>query len=307
MAPSVLQRRLLVLPLLLLVSVACASESADSRESQPCEPGRPHEPGKSWVTTEVQGIEREYLLFVPSGYDGSVPSALLLTFHGAGPTPDDRPRSEFEFDEIWNESSFELPSDMVVASPQGSGDSWNYSPRSEDVEFASTVLDDVMSRLCIDSHRIFATGVSSGGMLVSSLVCSLSDRLAAVGAAIGMIDPFDRCAEPPSALPLVSIAGGEDSRTQRHVAAHRSWAANNGCESEPVTTTSFPGVTTTKYAGCEDSASVVLHAVEGMGHQQARRSCDNVPEAVRDTVCFQAGEFDFRTIQMDFFAEHSEP
>lgn len=268
-----------------------------------CEPGLPHEAGKSRVDVRIADEDRQYLLSVPSGYDGRRGRALLLVLHGAGPSPDERPRSEFEFDEIWNEGSSQLPPDLIVAAPQAAGNGWDPDPYGADADLVVAVLDDVEARLCVDPDRVFATGISSGGVLVSTLACRLSDRLAAVATTIGMADPFGECEDQPAPLPIVSIIGDEDHvfRAVDVAADHASWAKNNGCDTEPRSSpVGSTSVSVTEYEGCAGGATVALYVVEGMGHKQARADCSKIPSFVRDQVCFRS-DFDFRHTQFDFF------
>lgn len=303
MAPR-LWRFVWLAALLLVSSLAACSD--DEPDFAACEARPPPEKGTSHVTVRIGGSDRAFLLFVPSGYDGSRAHSLMLVFHGAGPSPDARPRSELEFDEIWNEPSFALPDDMVVAAPQARGTSWTATGEdSGDVVFAERVLDHAEDHLCIDPRRVYASGISSGGRLVSHLACRLSDRLVAIGTSIGVADPFASCAGDVSPLPIVSVVGSEDGSVPAIAKIHESWARNNGCESEPRTRLTASNVMTTDYRNCTDGATVTFHVVDGMGHQQARRSCANIPARVRDRVCFE-GDFDMRTAQLEFFAAHTE-
>ncbi len=138
---------------------------------------------------------------------------------------------------------------------------------------------------------------------MSHLACHLSDRLTAVATNIGVADPFPQCDDQPSPLPIVSVVGSEDIPVGIIADIHKSWAQNNGCETEPRTDLSTSDVATTEYEGC--SATVVFHVVNGMRHQQARSSCANFPEPVRDRVCFE-GDFDFRSAHLEFFASHTK-
>ncbi len=194
----------------------------------------------------------------------------------------------------------------MIAAPRADGSGWRAGPESADADFAEQLLDHVEQHLCIDRGRVYATGNSSGGRLVSHLACHLSDRLAAVGTNIGVADPFPDCDGRPSPLPIVSVVGSEDRDSVGFISdVHKSWAQNNGCETEPRTDLSTSGVVTTEYQGCTDGATVVFHIVEGMRHQQARSSCGNIPEPVRDRVCFES-DFDFRRAHLEFFASHTK-
>lgn len=303
-----MKSRVALLLLLALLLTACGASLPDpSAEGDTgCHPALPHPAGKETVALRVAEADRQYLLFVPDGYDGTRRHSLLLIFHGAGPSADGRPKSEFEFDEIWNVSPFEFPADMIVAAPQAAVDSWGSDPDGADAALAALVLEDVEERLCVDPDRIYATGVSSGGVLVSTLACGLSDRLAAVGTTIGMVDPFESCEGEPAPLPLVSIIGERDAifRADKVAADHEAWARHNGCEDDSSDLYDGMQVTLNEFGGCTDDASVALYVVHDMRHQQARSDCSNIPSFVRGQVCFLS-EFDFRDIQMDFFAKHS--
>lgn len=64
----------------LLFSLAACSAQSENSPTE-CEPNLSYETGKSQVTLRMGGTDREFLLFVPSGYDGFQPHALMLIFH----------------------------------------------------------------------------------------------------------------------------------------------------------------------------------------------------------------------------------
>ncbi|MBK9529210.1 MAG: hypothetical protein IPO41_13055 [Acidobacteria bacterium] len=50
----------------------------------------------------------------------------------------------------------------------------------DDVDFISTLLDTIESKYKIDKNRIYASGLSNGGMMSYRLAAELSNRIAAI-------------------------------------------------------------------------------------------------------------------------------
>jgi len=82
---------------------------------------------------------------------------------------------------------------FVAVYPNGTGRgtralTWNaggccaYAERNniDDVGFTKALLDDLTSRVHIDRTRVYATGISNGGMMAFRLAVEASDRIAAI-------------------------------------------------------------------------------------------------------------------------------
>ena len=128
------------------------------------------------------GVKREYLLYVPKSYDPSTPTPLIISLHGAG---------------LWGAaqrdmSQFNTVADregLIIVYPSGVGGKgvrvWHEEegpglPR--DVTFISELIDTLEARYNIDPARIYANGLSNGGGMSFVVSCTLSHRIAAVGA-----------------------------------------------------------------------------------------------------------------------------
>jgi len=209
-----------------------AGEPVALAASDGCGSRPPLEPGETIAATiQVGGLEREYRLHLPSGYDSSNPAPLVLVIHGYTGTAE---KVEMEY------TSFRSHSDeqgYVVAYPQGTGfevdgslvTSWNDlacnaspgaagpictneafdyptppecgEPRGcdwcschDDVGFIEALLDEIEGSLCIDRDRVFATGIRNGGMFVHRLGCDLPHRFAAIAPVAGTIAKGFNCA-----------------------------------------------------------------------------------------------------------------
>ncbi|MEM6989382.1 MAG: PHB depolymerase family esterase [Myxococcota bacterium] len=113
----------------------------------------------------------------------SWPTALVLALHGGGGLAD-------RLDGLTN-GQFQREADRrgwIVVFPQGVKLGWNDgrpvndNPRKDvdDVAFLSALIDRLASDYAVDTKRVYATGISNGGMMSILLAMRLSDRIAAV-------------------------------------------------------------------------------------------------------------------------------
>ncbi|MCU1353916.1 MAG: poly(3-hydroxybutyrate) depolymerase [Acidimicrobiales bacterium] len=156
-------------------------------------------------TVQVQGTERWYLLTAPKPASGTRPRPLVVDLHGLSEGAQAHTQMS-KFGDLGERQGF------VVAVPHGSGTipSWKSSgtgPNS-DVDFVAKLLDTVQADLCIDTSRVYATGLSNGALMSSLLACRLPQRFAAIAPVAGVIMP-DGC--PATAtMPVLAFHGTQD-------------------------------------------------------------------------------------------------
>ena len=51
---------------------------------------------------------------------------------------------------------------------------------ADDVKYVGALLDDLATVINVDTKRVFATGISNGGMMCYRLAAEMSDRIAAI-------------------------------------------------------------------------------------------------------------------------------
>jgi polyhydroxybutyrate depolymerase len=156
----------------------------------------------------------------------------------------------------------------------------------DDVGFVRAILDDLGSVANIDAKRVFATGMSNGGIISYRLASELSDRIAAI-APVGGPMGTETC-NPKRPVSVIHFHGTEDeyapfkggkgtrsiSGTDFYSVDHsiKAWVRANGCPEEPVVIklpdTVEDGMTVTKksYGPGKGGAEVVLIEIEGGGH-----------------------------------------
>jgi len=159
------------------------------------------------------GIERDYILYVPEIYDGSTAVPLVLNFHGFGSGASQQ-MFYGDFRDIADTEGF------LLVHPEGTtligNQFWNVgfpglSSTIDDVGFTEALIDELATLYTIDLDRVYATGMSNGGFMSFLLACQLSEKIAAVASVTGSMtqDTFDDCnAQLPT--PVLQIHGTED-------------------------------------------------------------------------------------------------
>ena len=228
----------------------------------------------------TSGQKREYLLYVPTSYDRSRPTPLVISMHGAGGWP----VQQMNLSE-WNRLAEKQR--VIVVYPSGTKGTgpriWHVGRGPglmRDVRFISELIDKLEAAYNIDPARIYANGFSKGGGMAFVLSCSLSDRIAAVGM-VGAAQtlPWSWCTEH-RAVPMIAFHGtadsfalyngGESWVAPRPFPAVPRWTANwarrNRCRPNPVESALAADVTRREYTNCADDAAVVLYTIRGGGH-----------------------------------------
>lgn len=280
-------------------------------------------------TIEVAGVTRSYLLRLPAAL-GPGPTPLVLVFHGGG---GDGPGTErlTRFSALADREGF------LVAYPEGLGRNW-YDGREftssrahrehvDDVGFVAALLGAIARVHPVDPRRVYATGISNGGIFSHYLAARLSSRIAAIAAVVGGIadppEPWLRPEHPVSVLilqgatdPLVPYRGGAIAFGRGKIIdteeAARRWAVANGAAREPVSEALAPASTgagsrTDRCGGLRlvypdgrDGSEVVLVRLEGGGHTWPG-GAQYLPEALIGRVCH---DFDATALIWEFFKAH---
>ena len=169
------------------------------------------------ISIEHDGLNREYVLHVPSSYNGNSPVPLVFNFHGGSGTATGQ-RYLSEMDKVADTAGF------IVAYPQGSilfdGSSyWNSMIATEgskgtadDIGFISILIDTISSNYNIDLEKVYACGYSNGGDLSISLACYLSDKISAVAPVSGLMSSeSDSLCQPQENTGVFFINGTADN------------------------------------------------------------------------------------------------
>jgi polyhydroxybutyrate depolymerase len=235
-------------------------------------------------------MERSYVVHIPDGHASKGALPVVLAFHGA--TMNGPMMASFSgLNETADQSGF------FVVYPNGTGPrsslywnggnccGWANQHNIDDVAFIDALLDDLVGAYTIDQRRVYATGISNGGVMVYRLAAELSHRIAAIAPVAGSVGTDNVAPRRPVSVlhfhgtedAFIPFAGGKGSKSSSGV-HHRSvqqsiqiWVKVNGCHETPLQDIlSQPGdelkVSRSSYRPGQDGAEVVLIAIEGGGH-----------------------------------------
>ncbi len=166
---------------------------------------------------------------------------------------------------------------FLVAYPNGVSNSWNagaccgtaVTENVDDVGFVRALIDDIAARVCLDTKRVYSTGMSNGGYLSNRLACDAADVIAAVAPVSSVIGvPMDTCI-PARPIPVISFNGTADTLVDYASGAPQTfahWANRDGCKGDPKVSFQKGTATCKTYDDCDAGTSVTLCTLEGMGH-----------------------------------------
>jgi len=163
--------------------------------------------------TDVNGLSRTYLLYVPKNLPPGAP--LVVALHSSdGGSQQMRRATGFGFERLADEYGF------AVVYPNGYDGNWNacnivgdYAANKlniDDVAFLSHLVDVLATRIGIDRDRVFAVGLSRGGHMAFRLALEAPSRfraVAVVAAGLPASDNF-KCAPAPGMSSSILIMNG---------------------------------------------------------------------------------------------------
>jgi len=270
-------------------------------------------PGTTEHRLAFGGVDRSYRLVIPPGLPKG-PAPVVVVLHGGFGTAEGALRQGG-----WVAAA--ARGHFVVVAPNGISRSWNAGvccgPPArqgiDDVGFVLAVLDEVEGDLRVDRDRVYATGISNGGMLAYRLACDASRRFAAI-APVSATLVTDGCSptEPVSLLHIHGLAdgnvpfdGGLPTKSfQRNPPAYRPvresleiFVQADVCTPTPRVSTRGV-VTTERWRGCTGRSAVELVTIADGGHswpggQQMALVLDPPSSALDATATI-----------VDFFAAH---
>lgn len=161
--------------------------------------------------------QRQYLLYVPKSLPVGRAAPLVLFFHGGGGHMAHAARAYG-----WRQTAER--EGFVVAFPNGYSRfpggrfaSWNAGTccgdardkHIDDITFVKDVIADIQQQLPIDQNRIFATGMSNGGMLAHRLACDMAGTFRAIAAVAGTDNTLS--CQPARPVSVLHIHALDDS------------------------------------------------------------------------------------------------
>lgn len=245
--------------------------------------------GVQTLTLFGGGVDHVVRIQVPDSFTGAR-TPTVIDFHGLGSNGDEQATLS-GFGELGQQEGF------IVVHPTGvpnAGDgraAWQlatspFDDTHDDVEFVSTLIDELIAGWCADESRIYVTGMSNGGFFAARLTCRLADRIAAA-VTVGGINRPDDCT-PARLVPISAFHGTADTfvpfngNGQSELVGSgdlptelftsdipgevAEFAAAAGCLPEPVDTPFGTTVVRHAYEGCDNGSAFALIELIGGGH-----------------------------------------
>ncbi|MBV8502078.1 MAG: prolyl oligopeptidase family serine peptidase [Paucibacter sp.] len=250
--------------------------------------------GDHAFTLEHDGLTRRYLLHVPRSYTDSRPAPLLMALHGGGGN------ARFQADDahyglITASEKFGFIAvfpNGISPLPRGGLASWNAGTccaqardrNIDDVGFLRAVVADVSRRLAVDPARVYATGMSNGGMMAQRLACEAADVFRAIAPVAGTDNTLSCTPSRPVAViefharddDHVLFAGGagpkafkDSSKVAPFTGVEETisrWVKRNQCTAPPRVVLDKPGARCIRHGGCSEGAVVELCVTDEGGH-----------------------------------------
>lgn len=246
---------------------------------------------------EHDGLTRKYKVHVPKNYSKNANAPVVIYVHGGA--GDMRAAYMDGMDKMSDKHGF------ILAVPEGTGEvklghlrgSWNGGKwaageccgNADDVGFISKMIDEIKQKFNVDEKRIYATGISNGGLMTNRLGCELADKIAAI-ATVAPAAVMSKCS-PSRSMPVMDIHGTADpanppdgseprgifkeesgsgfAMSYKRMTPYQvvdTWKKINRCSEAGADGYQNGGAKCTIYTECAGGAEVELCMVEGMGH-----------------------------------------
>ncbi len=243
---------------------------------------------------ELRVLGRKVLVYLPPAYASSAALPLVLALHGGGGNAqlmaEDKRygwRQQADlggFIVAFPNGASRLPGGRLASWNAGACCGYARDQKSDDVAFIRAVVAALKERLRVDSERVFATGMSNGGMMAHRLACDAADLFRAVAAVAGT-DATERC-QPSRPIPVLHIhardddhvlyAGGagpnafrDRSSVMEFVSVEQTmarWVQRDQCRTPAQPVLQVAGASCEAYRACAAGVSVQLCVTDSGGH-----------------------------------------
>jgi len=251
-------------------------------------------PEKVNGSIQHDGLQRKYIIHIPSSYDGTEAVPVIFVLHGGSGT----------VESVQNFTQMNPVSDregFIVVYPQGYGQSgmggftWADGRGTsadrlgvDDVGFINSLIEEVKSEYTINRNKIYLTGFSNGAFMTQKIACEMNAQIAAIASLGSTMDVnlIETCS-PGRPLPVLIINGTADPFVPYEGgpmdgdvpdiistnALNDFWTDNNNCSTEvpPVDLpdsdqTDNSTATVFEFTNCSSDAIVKHFRINNGGH-----------------------------------------
>jgi polyhydroxybutyrate depolymerase len=255
--------------------------------------GQPMEAGRHRIIIEADGVARSAIYFIPSSYTGKDKVPLVFDLHGSHSNPEGQ-LNRSSWDRVAEKNGF------IVLALQGSlpGSSggtyaWNVpfvtvqQGGLDEIAYIKQALNTAKQQFCVDPARIYASGYSGGGRMLSAYLCSGHDDFAAAGfvhslragrpvETDGKWGPDAQGCNPAKPISIMAFAGVKDAANPYagggntywqygFKTAIQRWTELDGCKGNGDVKT-VDNVTFSLYGTCKNGARVASYVFANGTH-----------------------------------------
>ena len=270
--------------------------------------------GSSAHVISAGGITRTYLVYRPAALPAAAP--LVVMMHGGFGSASQAEKS-YHWDAEADTGRF------VVAYPDGLRRAWNTGggccgipakTSVDDAGFITAMVAAIEHSIPVDANRVYATGISNGGIMAYTLACRTT-----IFAAIGPDSATELGTCPhPAPVSVIHIHGTADKNIPynggegdgvAHIdgpsvpSLNARWRAIDHC---PPPAAATAGTVTTSTANCPAGRTVELITIAGAGHQWP----GGKPSLLAQTLLHTdppSTALDATKVIWQFFAAHPRP
>jgi polyhydroxybutyrate depolymerase len=260
------------------------------------------------ATLTIDGLTRTYVLNLPPNYYNSSPSdfPLVIGLHGGGGSTSQF-ESDYRFTAFANESKF------IVVYPEGirsngilglrtwnAGTCCDYASNHQidDVKFIRELIDELVSHYNVNPKRVYATGMSNGGMMAYRLACEIPEKIAAIVAVSCSMVVTQPC-HPERPVPILHLHSAQDTKIpyQGGIGIRgyyfppidsvlQAWSSENSCSAAAPVITHQDGYDFSKWSPCEKNTTIEYYLTQDGGHAwpggiKSRSAADTPSEAIK--------------------------
>lgn len=251
-------------------------------------------PGTYTLSLVHNGLERFYILHIPKNYQANKRAPLLVAMHGGGGSMDYQADNskykliskseEVGFIALFPNGTSKFKSGKFATWNAGKCCGYARDEKIDDVGFIRAIIQKTKSQLSIDDRKIYATGMSNGGMMTYRLACEMSDVFTAMAPVAGT-DNTQEC-KPVRSISLLHIHAQNDDHVLFNGGIGKGanedksaitdfnsvpnsinkWVQLNSCHPTPKRVLEKAGAYCDEYSGCKNNVAVKLCVTETGGH-----------------------------------------
>ena len=208
---------------------------------------------------QVDSVQREFILSVPSGTPPAGGYPIVFVFHGTSQDGekfynDSQWKEKGEAEKILTVFPTALKYCVIEDGNQHITTKWHTGAvedmvcpgqyLKDDFHFVNAMIDSLKGRFPVNARRMYATGFSNGASFTSKLAVQMSQTFAAVAMCGGLLDDKDST-QPVRNMPAWFVLGTRDDKWLQNVTAFTEFPFND-------TTLMYLSRTINRFLTCEN-------------------------------------------------------